>query len=228
MREAEDRLKRALVGVDEDAAPGDMGEQIAEQPAPLTEELDQGWLPAFWAKLSMLVAFKDEKVAAFAQLAEILIVMVGGSVEDERVFSAASFLLNKQRCSLDGSLEKLVRLKVQGFYKLDTFPYALALKEWHAAKDRRQGGRLSTDPSDALPRALAALNSAPSSAALLQEQPRRRKRHKTQMLATHDQQYLQDTGTPPQKDGDMEEEDVDEEFQAEDPDAFIDRLARCL
>lgn len=89
-------------------------------------------LTRFWRALTANAAFTSEKVGAFATLAEVLFVMVGGSIEDERLFSAASFVLSKHRQRLDVSLEKCVRGKVQQFFTLDDFPYETALHSWHA------------------------------------------------------------------------------------------------
>lgn len=57
------------------------------------------------------------------KLAEILVVVVGGSIEDERVFSAAPFVLGKWRHSLDRNLDTCVRAKVQNLFAHATFPY---------------------------------------------------------------------------------------------------------
>jgi hypothetical protein len=49
----------------------------------------------------------------------------------ERLFSALSLVLNKQRSSLCESLEQRVRL-MQQVYTIDTFLWAVALEEWHS------------------------------------------------------------------------------------------------
>jgi hypothetical protein len=78
-------------------------------------------------------AHTQEKVAEFAKLSEILVVVVGGSVEDERLLSAAWVVLSKHRCRLDCSLEECVRMKVQGVFCINSFPYEQALQVWHGA-----------------------------------------------------------------------------------------------
>lgn len=67
-------------------------------------------------------------------LAELVFVMVGGSVEDERKFSAMSFIKNKQRNKLQAShLSMCVRMFADELYSVGTFPYAQALKWWRKA-----------------------------------------------------------------------------------------------
>jgi hypothetical protein len=68
-----------------------------------------------------------EKVSEFAHLGDILFVIGAGSVEDERLFSAASFVLSKHRSRLDKSLVECVRGKVHDVFSLDNFPYDRAL-----------------------------------------------------------------------------------------------------
>jgi hypothetical protein len=75
-----------------------------------------------------------EKVSEFARLGDILFVIGAGSVEDERLFSAASFVLSKHRRRLDKSLVKCVRGKVHDVFSLDNFPYDRALDLWKASK----------------------------------------------------------------------------------------------
>ena len=66
-------------------------------------------------------------MSAFADLSQILVVIVGGSIEDERLFSAASIVLSKHRRRLDKSLDKCMREKVQSVFNLDKLPYTEAL-----------------------------------------------------------------------------------------------------
>jgi hypothetical protein len=60
-----------------------------------------------------------------------LFVIVAGSVEVERLFSAASFVLSKHRRRLHNSLVELVRDQLQGVFSLDDFPYERALDMWN-------------------------------------------------------------------------------------------------
>ena len=60
----------------------------------------------------------------FAKLAEIAIVQVLGSVEDERTFSSLSFLKDKTRNKLDNAhLSLVVGMHAQEVYTLKTFLY---------------------------------------------------------------------------------------------------------
>jgi hypothetical protein len=56
-------------------------------------------------------------------LAEIAIIVVLGSIEDERTFSNLAFIKNKVRNRLGGHLDTTVRMYSQGFYDLQLFPY---------------------------------------------------------------------------------------------------------
>jgi hypothetical protein len=75
-----------------------------------------------------------EKVSEFAPLGDILFVIGAGSVEDEHLFSAASFVLSKHHRRLDKSLVKCVQGKVHDGFSLDHFPYDRALALWKASK----------------------------------------------------------------------------------------------
>ena len=70
----------------------------------------------------------------FAKLAEIAIVQVLGSVEDERTFSFLSFLKDKTRNRLDNAhLSLVVGMHAQEVYTLKTFPYDACFQQWRAA-----------------------------------------------------------------------------------------------
>ena len=57
-------------------------------------------------------------------------VMVAGSVEDERGFSAMNFLKSADRNRLDKHLELCMRLKLQKIFTLETFPSSEAYDVW--------------------------------------------------------------------------------------------------
>ena len=70
----------------------------------------------------------------FAKLAEIALVQVLGSVEDERTFSSLSFLKDKTRNRLDNAhLSLVVGMHAQEAYTLKTFPYDACFQQWNAA-----------------------------------------------------------------------------------------------
>jgi hypothetical protein len=94
-------------------------------------------LTRFWHLLTSNTMYTAEKVSQFARLGDILFVIVAGSVEDERLFSAASFVLSKHRRRLDKSLVKCARGKVHDVFSLDNFPYDGALELWKPSKPDR-------------------------------------------------------------------------------------------
>jgi hypothetical protein len=74
----------------------------------------------------------------FIKLAEITLVLVGGSVEDERTFSIVEWVKNPQRNRLQGDhLDACVRVHGQTWFDLKTFPYEKALESWLAKIGRR-------------------------------------------------------------------------------------------
>jgi hypothetical protein len=77
------------------------------------------------------------KLSEFMRLAEIAITTVLGSVEDERTFSSLNFIKRKLRSQLEGNLDTTVRVFSQGYYNLESFPYAYAYNHWRAAKERQ-------------------------------------------------------------------------------------------
>ena len=71
-------------------------------------------------------------------LAELALVMVPGSVEDERLFSAMNFIKNELRNKLKNPhLTAAVRLFFSRQFTVKTFPYMEALKAWRAAAAKR-------------------------------------------------------------------------------------------
>ena len=66
-----------------------------------------------------------------------MIVMVGGSVENERVFSTMAFIKNKLRNRLDKNLNACVRAATQVLFDVDSFPYKKTLDAWHAGATAR-------------------------------------------------------------------------------------------
>ena len=94
-------------------------------------------LVRFWRALMRVAAYRNLHVGEFAKLAEIMMCMVGTSVEDERLFSILAFVHNKLRNRLDSNLEACVRAKAQQVYTPESFPYKDALKVWHEVSSRR-------------------------------------------------------------------------------------------
>jgi hypothetical protein len=70
----------------------------------------------------------------FERLAELAIVMVPVSVEDERLFSALNFIKSKSRNRLQNPhLTDALRLFFSNTFDVLTFPYAKALEAWKEA-----------------------------------------------------------------------------------------------
>jgi len=64
-------------------------------------------------------------------------VMVPGSVEDERMFSAMKYLRNPQRNRLQ---QQHLTCCARGFkseFSVESFPYSAAIGEWLSVKKRR-------------------------------------------------------------------------------------------
>jgi hypothetical protein len=80
-------------------------------------------LTLFWRIFSKIHG--APRVSEWLKLARLAMCMVGGSVEDERAFSALAFVKNKQRNALNVHLELCVCLKTQHFFQLEDFyfPY---------------------------------------------------------------------------------------------------------
>lgn len=91
-------------------------------------------LTEFWRAMTMRPDHAHSRIADYVKFAEILVVLVGGSVEDERVFSSVSFVLGKLRHSLDRNMETCVRAKVQNFFTAQTFSYDKALVAWQSPR----------------------------------------------------------------------------------------------
>ena len=74
----------------------------------------------------------------WTRLAELALVIVPGSVEDERVFSAMNFIKSALRNRLvNPNLTNAMRIFTSQAYAVATFPYKEALQIWKEAKQRR-------------------------------------------------------------------------------------------
>ena len=74
----------------------------------------------------------------YLKLAQIAIVHVLGSVEDERTFFALSFLKDRLRNRLDHHLGVVVGMHCQNVYTLKFFPYDDCFKQWVLATKRQE------------------------------------------------------------------------------------------
>jgi hypothetical protein len=69
-------------------------------------------------------------LSEYIKLAEIAVVLVLGSVEDEWTFSTLSFMKDKLRNRLQTHLPLVVSMHGQIFYDINTFPYEEAYTKW--------------------------------------------------------------------------------------------------
>lgn len=77
---------------------------------------------------------------SYVKLAEIAVVMVLGSVEDERTFSSVKFLKSQLRNSLDAHLNLVVGMYSQKIFSLKNFPYEETYTQWYNKSDGHRYG----------------------------------------------------------------------------------------
>jgi hypothetical protein len=77
-----------------------------------------------------------ERISEFFKVAELAIVSVIGSVEDERTFLNLTFIKSKLRNRLTSNLETVMRLYGQKIFSIEDFPYQDAIDNW-LEKERR-------------------------------------------------------------------------------------------
>ncbi|KAH9296664.1 hypothetical protein KI387_044244 [Taxus chinensis] len=78
----------------------------------------------------------QEDISEYLRLYELCQTMILGSVEDERVFSALSFIKSKLRNRLDKNLESCMRCYVSR-YSIETFSFDRAIAHWNSLCERR-------------------------------------------------------------------------------------------
>jgi hypothetical protein len=71
------------------------------------------------------------------KVAELAVVQVLGSVEDERTFSTVAFSKSKLRNHLNEHLSACIGIFSQNFYTLEKFPFDKVYDEWHADRMRQ-------------------------------------------------------------------------------------------
>jgi len=72
-----------------------------------------------------------DKTFAYFKLVELAIVVILGNVEDECTFSTITFM---ERNQLTTNMDMVVRMYVQDFFTLQTFPFQIAIKDRNEAK----------------------------------------------------------------------------------------------
>jgi hypothetical protein len=84
-------------------------------------------------------SFLRHSLSEWLIVAEIAIVMVLGSVEDERTFSTVSFMKNRLRNRLSSNLGLVVGFKSKKFFDIESFPYDAAFESWRDETKRQAG-----------------------------------------------------------------------------------------
>jgi hypothetical protein len=92
-------------------------------------------LRRLWQKLgsNALLAFK---LSEFVKVAEVVVVTVYGSVEDECTFSTLNYMKSKVRNNLDDHLDLVVCMFGQSLFDLKTFPMQDVVSKWKDVKVR--------------------------------------------------------------------------------------------
>jgi len=91
----------------------------------------------FWHSVRSNVDLRH-KLSAFVTLADIALVQVPGSVEEERLFSKLNFIKDERRNRLDEEhLNACLMLATQRMFEFEQFPFMTAITKWSDAKKRR-------------------------------------------------------------------------------------------
>lgn len=102
---------------------------------------ENGAITRLWNTLSAS-QYLQENISEYFKLADLCQTMILGSVEDERMFNALSFLNSKLRNKLDKHVDTCLRLYVTK-YGVDNFPYERALVLWRSDCDRRRENNIT-------------------------------------------------------------------------------------
>ena len=95
----------------------------------------------FWRSMQ-LGEMASRSILEYLKMAQIILVLVPSSVEDERTFSTWGFIQNDLRSRMkDGHLNDCMRLYKQPWWDLETFPYEKALDVWHERAPRGRYGQ---------------------------------------------------------------------------------------
>jgi hypothetical protein len=97
-------------------------------------------LTLLWKKLAAS-NYTKQYLSEWFKVAEIAVITVIGSVEDERMFSTLGWLKSKVRNRLNAHLDCTLRLYSQPWWGVSTFPYKAAVDHWEKVTTRRGTGR---------------------------------------------------------------------------------------
>ena len=97
----------------------------------LAEAVEIGLTSRLW---QLVGGYMEDHCPEWARLAEMAMVMVAGSVEDERTFSGLNFIHSDQRsCLVNPHLTDSLRMFLCKTWDVGTFPYNQAMLHWHNA-----------------------------------------------------------------------------------------------
>lgn len=112
-------------------------ERVAAQRDVSLYAMPDGAVAELWRRAEQVKGLKEQCPEVF-KYAEVCIVLVQTSVEDEARFSNMKYLKNKQRNRLgEEHCELSMRMFVQPFFKLAAFPVVDAVRVWMEAANRR-------------------------------------------------------------------------------------------
>jgi hypothetical protein len=86
-------------------------------------------LTKLWKTFSSSQIFV-KKILEYIKLAELVIVQVIGSVEDERCFSTLTFMKTKLQNILTTHVELVIWIFSQKFFTFRDFPFGEAIQNW--------------------------------------------------------------------------------------------------
>jgi hypothetical protein len=101
----------------------------------LPKPIEYGAVIKLWTILGES-QYLQENMSEYFKLVDLCQTMILGSVEDERMFSALSFLKSKLRNKLDKNMDTCLRLYVTK-YDITNFPFNRALALWRSDCERR-------------------------------------------------------------------------------------------
>jgi hypothetical protein len=104
-----------------------------------TALIENNPLSVMWKKLAAS-GILTCRISEWFKLAEIAVVSVIGSVEDERTFSTLTWMKSKVRNRLNNNLDCTLRLHNQPFYTWANFPFSEAISHWESELERRGVG----------------------------------------------------------------------------------------
>jgi hypothetical protein len=135
----------------------------------LDNPLEYGAITRLWTILGA-TQYLQENISKYFKLADLCQTMIFGSVEDERICSALSFLKSKMRNKIHKHMDICLRLYVT---KYDiTFPYEREQALWRSNCDRRGENNITSfsNELDMEHNSLEAHNDSPSGEGLVQNE----------------------------------------------------------